>query len=195
MSLGDWLFSLFDGLGEPGVLLCIFVLFFIDAVIFPTLPEVFFLLGLDQNPTVLFGSELLLVAVLGELAGIFLLYYIVKKIRVPARVSRIAEKYIDFLVVSDERIILVNRIAPMIPFHDPVPRGVHRAHQDLGPEEMRVLHRARMCPEVRHHHVGGQLLLRILRKRHRSDGHARGDSRRHRHKLHSVIRKEEECGA
>ena len=116
MSLGDWLFSLFDGLGEPGVLLCIFVLFFIDAVIFPTLPEVFFLLGLDQNPTVSFGCELLFVAILGELAGIFLLYYIVKKIRVPTRVSRIAEKYINFLVVSDERIILVNRIAPMIPF-------------------------------------------------------------------------------
>ncbi len=116
MSLGDWLFGLFDGLGEPGVLLCILVLFFIDAVIFPTLPEVFFLLGFDQDPTLLFGCELLLAAIIGELAGIFLLYYIVKHVRVPARIARIAQKYIDFLVVSDERIILINRVAPMIPF-------------------------------------------------------------------------------
>ncbi len=116
MSLGDWLFGLFDGFGEPGVLLFILILFFIDAVIFPTLPEVFFLLGFDQNPTVAFGCELLAVAAIGELAGIFLLYYVVKRIRVPARVSRVAEKYIDFLIVSDERIILVNRVAPMIPF-------------------------------------------------------------------------------
>ncbi len=116
MSLGDWLFGLFDGLGEPGVLLCILVLFFIDAVIFPTLPEVFFLLGFDQDPTLLFGCELLLVAIIGELAGIFLLYYVVKHVRVPARVARIAQRYIDFLVVSDERIILINRVAPMIPF-------------------------------------------------------------------------------
>ena len=116
MSFGDWLFGLFDGLGDPGVLLCIMILFFIDAVVFPTLPEVFFLLGFDQEPTIMFGCELLAVAVIGELAGIYLLYFVMKKIRVPTRVSRIAEKYIDFLVVSDERIILVNRIAPMIPF-------------------------------------------------------------------------------
>lgn len=116
MSLGDWLFGLFDGLGEPGVLMCILILFFIDAVIFPTLPEVFFLLGFDHDPTVLFGCELLLVAIIGELAGIFLLYYVVKHVRVPTRIARIAQKYIDFLVVSDERIILINRVAPMIPF-------------------------------------------------------------------------------
>ena len=172
MSLGDWLFSLFDGLGEPGVLLCIFVLFFIDAVIFPTLPEVFFLLGLDQNPTVSFGCELLFVAILGELAGIFLLYYIVKKIRVPARVSRIAEKYINFLVVSDERIILVNRIAPMIPF-----LGAFIA--------LIKTWDPRKCTFY--------IVLGCIR--HRPDGYARRHRRRHSHKLHRIIRQEEESGA
>lgn len=116
MSIGDWLFSLFDGFGEPGVLLCILALFFIDAVVFPTLPEMFFILGFSKDPTIGFGCELLAAAAIGELAGIFLLYYIVKNIRVPAKIEKVANTYIDFLVVSDERIILVNRIAPMIPF-------------------------------------------------------------------------------
>lgn len=116
MSLSDWLFGLFEGMGEEGVVICIFLLFFIDALVFPTLPELFFVLGFNNDPTLGFGCELLLAAVLGELAGIFLLYYIVSKIHVPERISRVAEKYIDFLVVSDEKIILVNRVAPMIPF-------------------------------------------------------------------------------
>lgn len=116
MSLGDWLFGLFDGLGSEGVILCIFLLFLIDALLFPTLPELFFVLGFGSDPTLGFGCLLLLAAVLGELVGIFTLYYIVSRIRVPERISRIAERYVEFLVVSDERVILINRIAPMIPF-------------------------------------------------------------------------------
>lgn len=116
MSIGDSLFGLFAGMGDEGIILCIFLLFFIDALIFPTLPELFFILGFNGNATIGFGCELILAAVLGELAGIFLLYYFVSRIRIPERVSRVAERYIDFLVVSDEKIILVNRVAPMIPF-------------------------------------------------------------------------------
>ena len=116
MSFGDWLFSLFDGLGPEWVLLCICLLFLLDAILVPTLPEVFFLMGFDRQPTAMFGCELLLAAIIGELIGIFSLYYIVKHIRVPKRVSKIADKYVNFLIVSDERALLMNRIAPMIPF-------------------------------------------------------------------------------
>ena len=59
MSFGDWLFSLFDGLGPEWVLLCICLLFLLDAILIPTLPEVFFIMGFDRQPTVLFGGELL----------------------------------------------------------------------------------------------------------------------------------------
>ena len=116
MSFGDWLFSLFDGLGPEWVLLCICLLFLLDAILVPTLPEVFFIMGFDRQPTAMFGCELLLAAIIGELIGIFSLYYIVKHIRVPKRVSKIADKYVNFLIVSDERALLMNRIAPMIPF-------------------------------------------------------------------------------
>src|SRR5574344_1611092 len=116
VSFGDWLFSLFDGLGPEWVLLCICLLFLLDAILIPTLPEVFFIMGFDRQPTVLFGGELLLAAIIGELIGIFSLYYVVKHIRVPKRISKIADKYVNFLIVSDEKALLMNRIAPMIPF-------------------------------------------------------------------------------
>lgn len=51
VSLGDWLFGLFDGMGDAGVVLCIFLLFLIDALLFPTLPELFMVLGFGSNPT------------------------------------------------------------------------------------------------------------------------------------------------
>lgn len=116
MSFSEWLFSLFDGFGPEWVLVCIGLLFFIDAILIPTLPEVFFIMGFDREPTLSFGIELLGVAIIGELLGIFSLYYIVKHIRVPGRISRIANKYVNYLIVSDEKALLMNRVAPMIPF-------------------------------------------------------------------------------
>lgn len=116
MGLSDWLFGLFSGMGDPGIVLCVFLLFLIDALVFPTLPELFMVLGFGANPTWEFAVVLLGAAIVAELVGVFTLYYVVSRIRVPERISRIAKKYIDFLVVSDERIILVNRMAPMIPF-------------------------------------------------------------------------------
>lgn len=116
MRLGDWLFSLFDGLGPEWVLLCICLLFLLDAVLIPTLPEVFFIMGFDREPTTMFGCELLLAAIVGELIGIFTLYYVVKHVRVPKRIANIADKYVNFLIVGDEKALLMNRVAPMIPF-------------------------------------------------------------------------------
>lgn len=48
--------------------------------------------------------------------GIFSLYYVVKRVRIPQRVQRIVHKYTNFLVLGDEKLLLLNRIAPMIPF-------------------------------------------------------------------------------
>ena len=116
MGLSEWLFGLFSGMGDPGIVLCVFLLFLIDALFFPTLPELFMVLGFGANPTLEFAVVLLGVAIVAELVGVFTLYFVVSRIKVPERISRIAKKYIGFLVVSDEKIILVNRVAPMIPF-------------------------------------------------------------------------------
>lgn len=115
-SIGDWMYSIF-GTSAWGVLLCVFLIFFIDAVIFPAFPEFFFIIGIMYDPTsTAWGLQVLAVGVLAEVLGVGLLYWIVEHIRVPARIKNIAEKYVRFLIVNDEKMLLVNRIAPMIPF-------------------------------------------------------------------------------
>lgn len=116
LDISGWLYNVFGPYGGWGVLLCVFLIFFIDAIIFPTLPELFFIIGFMYDPTPIFGVELLLIAILAEVTGISLLYYVVDKIRVPQRIKKIADSYVKFLIVSDEKAILMNRIAPMLPF-------------------------------------------------------------------------------
>ncbi|MBO4569377.1 MAG: hypothetical protein J5674_05440 [Candidatus Methanomethylophilaceae archaeon] len=116
MNLSELIYSYLGDYGDAGVLLCVFIIFVIDAVVFPALPEIFFILGYDYNPTPLFGILLILAAVVAELVGVFTLYFIVKSVQIPKKLARIVEKYVDFLLVSDEKVMLVNRIAPMIPF-------------------------------------------------------------------------------
>jgi hypothetical protein len=115
-NIGDWIYDLFGPYGAWGILLCIFLIFLIDAIAFPTLPELFFVIGFMYNPSIEFGLQLLMVAIVAEIIGISTLYWIVEHVRVPERIKNIAEKYVKFLIVSDERMLLVNRAAPMIPF-------------------------------------------------------------------------------
>lgn len=115
-SIGDVLFGIFGADGGWGVVLCIFLIFFIDALLFPTLPELFFILGFSYDPSIEFGLLLLGAAVIAEWVGIFSLYYITEHVRIPQKVTRVVGKYKDFLLVSDERLLLLNRIAPTVPF-------------------------------------------------------------------------------
>jgi uncharacterized membrane protein YdjX (TVP38/TMEM64 family) len=47
---------------------------------------------------------------------VFLLYTVVCRTGLPKRVDKALQKYVGFLVVSDEKVMLINRIAPMVPF-------------------------------------------------------------------------------
>ena len=118
LGIGEWLQDVFGPYGVLGVLVFVFLIFFIDALFFPTLPELFFIIGFMAMPeqTPVYGLYLLATAVIAEAAGITLLYWIVEHIKVPERIKKIADKYIKFLIVSDERMLLVNRAAPVIPF-------------------------------------------------------------------------------
>ncbi|MBR2254273.1 MAG: hypothetical protein IJ856_00400 [Candidatus Methanomethylophilaceae archaeon] len=117
MNTESLLYDLFGGFGgDAGVLLGVFLIFLIDALIFPALPEVFFILGYDYNPEPWYGALLICAAVLAEVIGIFSLAYVVRRVRVPRRIKAAVDRYLDFLIVSDEKVFLVNRVAPMIPF-------------------------------------------------------------------------------
>lgn len=45
MAIGDFIYNLFGGYGEIGILLCIFLIFLLDAFLVPTLPELFIILA------------------------------------------------------------------------------------------------------------------------------------------------------
>jgi hypothetical protein len=116
MGIGDVLFDLFSNVGDTGILLCIFVLFFLDALLIPTLPELFFILAMGANPSWGFCAAVMTAGFMGEMAGVFLLYTVVCRTGLPKRVDKALQKYVGFLVVSDEKVMLINRIAPMVPF-------------------------------------------------------------------------------
>ena len=116
IDIGGWMMDTFGPYGAIGIAIVIFLIFYIDAVFFPTLPEIFFIIGFMYDPTPVWGITILIIASLAEAAGLSTLYYIVEKIGVPERIKNIADKYADFLIVSDERMLLVNRVAPILPF-------------------------------------------------------------------------------
>jgi hypothetical protein len=117
-DIGSYIYGLFGSGGEAGVILCIFLIFLVDALVFPTLPELFIVICFmyEPEPNLVFGAELLGAAVAAEIVGIMTLWYIVGHIRVPKRISDLADRYTGFLILGDERLLLVNRVAPMIPF-------------------------------------------------------------------------------
>lgn len=124
--IGDLIYDLFHSLGPAMALLALYLIFVIDAAIFPALPEIFAVLFFMANPlpdgsALIWGLAILAMAVLGELTGNTLLYLLVrnllvKKQKMPAFLDRLMKRYMNFLIVKDEKIILVNRIAPVVPF-------------------------------------------------------------------------------
>lgn len=119
-SISQAIYGLLAPLGPAGLLLCVFALFYLDAIIFPTLPELFtviiFLVGRLVMNELLLAALMLLTILIAEVAGLTTLYLIAKRVRVPKLICKAVMKYRDFLLVRDERMILVNRVAPVLPF-------------------------------------------------------------------------------
>jgi hypothetical protein len=118
-SITDIIISIFDPANVLGGLICIFLLFYIDAIIFPTVPELF-TVGIfayqTQISTFGFGLLILITIAISEVLGFCTLYYVVRKVRVPKLIQRGVDKFQAFLIYPDERMILVNRVAPILPF-------------------------------------------------------------------------------
>ena len=120
-TFGDLISEFFRPLGLWGAIICIFILFYIDAIVFPTLPELFTVIifnsgiGAGADPF-LFGVAILVTLLVAEALGVLTLHSVVKYAKVAGRIQKAVHKYRDFLVVPDERMILVNRMAPILPF-------------------------------------------------------------------------------
>lgn len=125
VSVADWLSGLFAFLGPAGTLVALFFVFVIDAAVIPALPELAFVFSfLYRTPgmdPISWAVLLLGMAIAGEIVGntfMFLWVHnlLVKRGRTPKLLDRAMKAWNRLLLVRDERIILVNRIAPVVPF-------------------------------------------------------------------------------
>jgi membrane protein YqaA with SNARE-associated domain len=115
-DIGGWIYDLLSPLGIEGLLICLFLLFFIDSIVFPTLPELFTVIVFMVHPQAWFAGAILAIILLAEFLGFSTLYFIVTKIKVPRWIQNMITRYTCFLIVRDEKVVLVNRIAPVVPF-------------------------------------------------------------------------------
>jgi len=114
--IGNAIIEFFSNFGILGMVLALYLIFLIDSMIFPALPDFFLLVIYSTNPGTMWGIELLVVAVLASFSGNSLLYFIVKRYSPPGFIKNLMEKYSKTLIIKDERILLVNRIAPVLPY-------------------------------------------------------------------------------
>ena len=115
--IGDALIDMFGQFGPVGLVGALFCIFVIDSMIFPVLPDFFLLVIYATNPQEMgWAGVLFAVAVGGSFTGNTLLYLAVKRFSPPAIIQRAMRKYADLLIFTDERILLVNRVAPVLPY-------------------------------------------------------------------------------
>ena len=112
----EGLFDWFQSFGLAVTLLGLFIILVIDAMIFPALPELFAVLAFLLHPTPEWGFALLVTVCLAEITGNSLLYFLVRWKRLPDFVEKVIRKWTGFIIFNDERIILLNRVAPVLPF-------------------------------------------------------------------------------
>lgn len=124
-TLDEFLAGLFASLGPLGSLLALFLIFAVDAAAFPALPEAWIVLTYSFRPAgldpVSWAGLLLAIAVAGDLVGTSFLYLAVRRLlvrgnRMPRPLERAMRRWTQFLLVKDERVILLNRVAPVVPF-------------------------------------------------------------------------------
>lgn len=119
MSVVEAIIAFFSGMGVLWLLLALFMVIFIDALIFPMLPEVAVLLvyafGVGQIPDLIWAPLVLLVVIAAEVTGTSSLYYLAKHARLPGFVRKKMNAYVDILLVRDERLVLINRVVPVLP--------------------------------------------------------------------------------
>ena len=113
-------------LGFGGALVAMYLIFVVDAALIPTLPEVFVVLFFSYRtlfgvPPLPWAAALLTMALAGEATGNSVLYFIVNRAlvrtgRMPKRLEAVMRRWTNFLILHDERIILLNRLIPVVPF-------------------------------------------------------------------------------
>ncbi|HHO57311.1 MAG TPA: hypothetical protein ENJ70_02020 [Thermoplasmatales archaeon] len=114
--LGDEIIAFFNGFGDAGMMAALFIIFVIDAMLFPALPELFLLVIYSTHPSIAWGVVLIMIAAFSIFFGNTMLYFAVKKFGMPEFIQKIMSKYSSMMILQDERMLLINRIAPVLPY-------------------------------------------------------------------------------
>ena len=115
--IGEDIINMFASLGDLGMLLAMTVIIWIDGTAFPTLPEVWMIFLFGAHPdSFAWGAILVIVASAASLLGNFTLYALVRVAKLPKWVQKKMKQYTDFLIVKDEKLLLLNRLAPIVPY-------------------------------------------------------------------------------
>jgi len=114
--LGDAIIAFFSNFGYIGMLIALFCIFIIDSMFFPMVPEFFLLVIYSTNPSFEWGVVLILIAAIAIFSGNTLLYIIVKKFGLPHFIQKLMKKYSGMMIAQDEKMLLINRIAPVLPY-------------------------------------------------------------------------------
>jgi hypothetical protein len=117
--IGDFIYDLTGG-NIYLVLLGVLLIFYLDAMVLTILPEVlilFFFASRPENVSISIWVILLLVmALIGDVSGNYTVFLLFKKVkRYHNWVHDKMRKYVGGLVLKDEKLILLNRVAPALP--------------------------------------------------------------------------------
>lgn len=94
-----------------------FLIFYLDSMIIPLLPELFAVIIFQAGGGSLeWGLVVLFLALVAEVAGNSTTYLAASRIGLPGRVRQAMRKWTDVLVAKRENLILTNRLAPAVPF-------------------------------------------------------------------------------
>lgn len=117
--LGQDIINFFQAIGPLGLLVAFSLISFLDGFAIPTLPEAWLMLIALTDagiPKPLWGTSLVLIGATSAVAAQIMLFLVVKKVGLPKRLTNIMQKYTKILIVSNERLMIVNWLAPVIPF-------------------------------------------------------------------------------
>ena len=117
--LGD-LINDFTGGNIYLLLIGAFLIFYLDAMVPTMLPEILILTFIGTKPddmsTFIWLLLLLCMANFGDVSGNYTIYLLFKKWGwFHKKISAKLRKYVGFLLLKDEKLILLNRVAPALP--------------------------------------------------------------------------------
>ncbi|MHA2281195.1 MAG: hypothetical protein ACXAC5_10115 [Promethearchaeota archaeon] len=117
--LGDLIFDVTGG-NIYLLLLGAFLIFYLDSMVLTILPEILILTFVGAKPdeftTFIWLFLLLCMANIGDVAGNYTVYLLFKRVkRYHNWVHDKLQRYVGMLVLKDEKLILLNRVAPALP--------------------------------------------------------------------------------